>query len=59
LSVIEPGDWRSPAQRRVNGMTEIRRSVAEGDVEALNRYIEKRKHVPVAPVPSELYIFNS
>jgi len=32
--------------------------VAEGDVNALNRYIEKRKHVQIPRAPSELYIFN-
>jgi hypothetical protein len=40
-------------------LTDEERSVAEGDVEALNRYIENRKHTPPPPVPSELYSFNS
>ena len=40
-------------------LTDGERSVAEGDVTALNRYIENRKRAPPPPVPSELYIFNS
>ena len=40
-------------------LTDEEKSVAEGDVKALNRYIENRKHVPPPPVQSELYIFNS
>ena len=40
-------------------LTDEERSVAEGDVKALNRYIENRKHAPPPPAPSELYIFNS
>jgi hypothetical protein len=40
-------------------LTDEERSVAEGDVKALNRYIEARKHVLRPAVPSELYVFNS
>jgi integrase len=40
-------------------LTDEEKSVAEGDVKALNRYIENRKHVPPPAAPSELYIFNS
>ncbi len=40
-------------------LTDEESSVAEGDVKALNRYIENRKHVSPPPVPSEFYIFNS
>jgi integrase len=40
-------------------LTDEERSVAEGDVEALNRYIENRRHTPPPPMPSELYSFNS
>jgi hypothetical protein len=40
-------------------LTDEERSVAEGDVEALNRYIEKQKSEPPPPVPSELYSLNS
>ncbi|PYX55175.1 MAG: hypothetical protein DMG76_18985 [Acidobacteria bacterium] len=39
-------------------LTDEERSVAEGDVEALNRYIENRKHTPPPPVPSKLYVFK-
>jgi hypothetical protein len=39
-------------------LTDEERSVAEGDVKALNRYIENRKHLPPPTVPSELHIFN-
>ncbi len=34
------------------------RDVVEGDVKALNRYIEKRKDVSPPPVPDERYVFN-
>jgi hypothetical protein len=40
-------------------LTDEEKSVAEGDVEALNRYIEKRTRVPSPAAPSKLYIFNS
>jgi hypothetical protein len=40
-------------------LTEEERSVAEGDVETLNRYIDNRKHTPPPSVRSELYSFNS
>jgi hypothetical protein len=39
-------------------LTDEERTVAEGDVTALNRYIENRKHVPLPVAPRELYIFN-
>jgi hypothetical protein len=40
-------------------LTDEEKSVAEGDVQALTRYIEGRKHVPPPNVPSQLYNFNS
>lgn len=40
-------------------LTDEEKSVAEGDVKALNRYIENRKHVPPPPVPNERYIFSN
>ena len=39
-------------------LTAEERAVAEGDVEALNRYIAKRKDVEAPQVPDERYIFN-
>ncbi len=39
-------------------LTDEERDVAEGDVKALNRYIEKRKDAPTPSVPNERYIFN-
>jgi len=39
-------------------LTDEEKSVAEGDVTALDRYIEKRKHVQTPQIPSELHIFN-
>jgi hypothetical protein len=40
-------------------LTNEEKSVAEGDVKALNRYIENRKHIPPPTMPSELHVFNS
>jgi integrase len=40
-------------------LSDEEKSVAEGDVNALNRYIEKRKDMPPPSTPSKLYIFNS
>lgn len=40
-------------------LTDEEKSVAEGDVKALNRYIENRKQIPPPTVPSELHVFNS
>jgi hypothetical protein len=40
-------------------LTEEEKSVAEGDVQALTRYIEGRKHVPTPELPSPRYNFNS
>ena len=39
-------------------LTAEERAVAEGDVEALNRYIAKRKNVEAPRAPDERYIFN-
>jgi hypothetical protein len=39
-------------------LTDEERAVAEGDVAALNRYIERRKHVPPPAAPNERYIFQ-
>jgi hypothetical protein len=39
-------------------LTDEERAVAEGDVAALNRYIERRKHVPPPAAPNEQYIFQ-
>ena len=39
-------------------LTDEEKSVAEGDVEALNRYIENRKRTPAPTVQSEFFIFN-
>jgi len=39
-------------------LTEEEKAVAEGDVEALNRYIDKRKAVPPPTVPDARYVFN-
>jgi hypothetical protein len=40
-------------------LTDEEKSVAKGDVKALNRYVENRKHVPPPPVPNERYIFSN
>jgi hypothetical protein len=37
-------------------LTDEEKSVAEGDITALNRYIEKRKHVRTPQIPSERYV---
>jgi hypothetical protein len=40
-------------------LTAEEKSVAEGDVQALTRYIEGRKDVPPPHLPNRLYNFNS
>ncbi len=40
-------------------LTAEEKSVAEGDVQALTRYIEGRKDVPPPHLPNKLYNFNS
>jgi hypothetical protein len=40
-------------------LTEEEKSVAVGDVQALTRYIEGRRHVPTPELPSPRYNFNS
>ena len=39
-------------------LTDEEKSVAEGDVQALTRYIEGRKNVPPPRLPNQLYNFN-
>jgi hypothetical protein len=39
-------------------LTDEERLVAEGDVKALNRYIENRKRIPPPAVPSDLHVLN-
>jgi hypothetical protein len=39
-------------------LSEEEKSVAEGDVQALTRYIESRKHMPPPRLPNQLYNFN-
>jgi hypothetical protein len=39
-------------------LTEEEKAVAEGDVQVLNRYIQKRTNVPTPAVPDRRYIFN-
>jgi integrase len=40
-------------------LTDEEKSVAEGDAQALTRYIEGRRHVPTPQLPSPRYNFNS
>jgi integrase len=39
-------------------LTDEEKAVAEGDVHALNRYIQKRTNVPPPAVPDSRYVFN-
>lgn len=39
-------------------LTEEEKLVAEGDVQALSRYIQKRKDVPPPAVPDSRYVFS-
>jgi hypothetical protein len=39
-------------------LSDERKAVAEGDIPALNRYIEKRSSVATPAVPDSRYIFN-
>jgi hypothetical protein len=39
-------------------LSDEEREVAAGDIEALNRYIEKRRAMPTPAVPNASYIFN-
>jgi integrase len=39
-------------------LTDEEKAVAEGDVAALNRYIEQRKHVPPPAAPNKRYVFS-
>jgi hypothetical protein len=39
-------------------LTDEEKAVAEGDVQALNRYIEKRRDIPAPKLPSDRYAYN-
>ena len=39
-------------------LTHEEKAVAEGDVQALNRYIEKRRDIPAPKLPSDRYAYN-
>jgi integrase len=39
-------------------LTDEEKAVAEGDVQALNRYIEKRREIPAPKLPSDRYAYN-
>ncbi len=39
-------------------LTDEEKAVAEGDVQALNRYIEKRREIPAPKPPSDRYAYN-
>lgn len=39
-------------------LSDEEKAVAEGDVQALRRYIEKRANVPTPKVPDGRYVFN-